>query len=136
MHRIGEALWSEKRAIAARDLKGSTFSDDEWHDGFTGNTDLFDAFLERMLGDLAPDIYEPFLGSPARDLFQDQIEELTQGDALARMVLLKGDVHPRELAAIPPGERVAFLHGRCSKAARDAHEEREAMLASIDLDAL
>ena len=134
MSRIDDALRAEKRAIAARDLTGSTFSDDEWHDMFTGKTDLFEAFLEQMLEDLAPDIYEPCFGSPARDLFQDQIEELTQGDALARMVLLKGDVRPRELAAIPPGDRVAFLHGRCSNATREAHKEREAMLANIDFD--
>ena len=51
-----------------------------------------------------------------------------------RMVLLKGDVRPRELAAIPPGDRVAFLHGRCSNATREAHKEREAMLANIDFD--
>jgi transcriptional regulator with XRE-family HTH domain len=44
--RIEEALWAEKRSIAARDLTGATFSDDEWHDGFNGNSDLFEAFLE------------------------------------------------------------------------------------------
>lgn len=131
---IHGALWAEKSSIAARDLTGSTFSDDEWHDGFTGNTDLFEAFLERMLENLASDIYEPLLGSPASDLFHDKIEELTQGDALARMALLKGDVHPRELMAIPPEERIAFLRARCSESTRAAHAEREAMLANIDLD--
>lgn len=130
---IDEALWAEKRAIAARDLFGATFADEEWHDEFTGNTDLFEAFLERMLKQLAPDVYEYRLGSPATDLFRDQLEELTQGDDLARMVLLKSDVHPRDLAAIPPEGRVAFLHERCSKATREAHDEREAMLADIDL---
>jgi hypothetical protein len=86
-----------------------------------------------MLKELAPDVYEYRLGSHAFDLFQDQIEELTQGDSLARMVLLKGDVHPRELTAIPPEERVAFLHGRCSKATREAHLERESLFAGFDL---
>lgn len=132
--RIDEALWAENNAITARDLTGATFSDDEWHDSFNGNTDLFEAFLERMLKELAPDVYEYELGSPASDLFQDQIEELTQGDALARMALLKNDVHPRELADIPPEERVAFLHGRCSETTRTAHKEREAMFANLDLD--
>jgi transcriptional regulator with XRE-family HTH domain len=132
--RIEEALRTERSAIAVRDITGATFSDDEWHDSFTGNTNLFEAFLERMLKELAPDVYEYQLGSPASDLFEDQIEELTQSDALARMVLLKGDVHPRELVAIPPEERVAFLHSRCSDATRAAHEEREAMLAGIGHD--
>lgn len=131
---IEAALWAEKDAIKARDITGATFSDDEWHDGFTGNTDLFEAFLERMLKELVPDVYEYELGSLASDLFQKQIEELTQGDALARMVLLKKDVHPWELADIPPDERVAFLHGRCSETTRAAHEEREAMFANLDLD--
>jgi len=130
---IEEALWAEKRSIEARDLTGDTFSEDEWHDRFTGNTDLFEAFLERMLEDLAPDIYKNPIGSTAFDLFQGQIEELTQGDSLARMILLKGDVHPRELAAIPPEERVTFLHGRCSKATREAHDERESLFAGFDL---
>ena len=130
--RIGEALRAERSAIAARDLTGATFSDDEWFDQFTGNTDLFEVFLERMLKDLAPDVYEYQLGSPASDLFQNQIEDLTQGDALARMVLLKKDVHPRELAAIPPEGRIAFLHERCSDATRAAHTEREAMLLALD----
>ena len=134
MGRIDEALWAEKNAIAVRDLTGATFSDDEWHDGFTGNTDLFEAFLERMLKELVPDVYEYQLGSPDSDLFQEQIEEFTQGDALARMVLLKNDVHPRELTNIPPEERVAFLRGRCSESTRAAHEERKAMLANLDLD--
>ena len=131
---IYEALWAEKSAIAARDLKGSTFTDDEWHDGFTGNTDLFEAFLERKLEELAPDIYRYAVGSPGSDLFADEIENLTQGDNLARMALLKNDVHPRELSNIPPGERVAFIHDRCSEATRAAHEEREAMLESLSLD--
>ncbi len=134
MRRIDEALRAEKNAISVRDLTGSTFSNDEWNDGFTGNTDLFVAFLERMLQELAPDVYEYELGSPASDLFRDQIDELTQGDALARMALLKNDVHPRELEAIPAGERVTFLHGRCSKGTLAAHEEREAMLAKLELD--
>lgn len=132
--RIEEALWTEKNAIEARDITGATFSDEEWHDSFTGNTDLFEAFLERMLKDLAPDVYEYQFGSPTSDLFQDQIEELTQGDALARMALLKKDVHPRELTNIPPEERVAFLQGRCSEDTRAAHEEREAMFANLNLD--
>jgi transcriptional regulator with XRE-family HTH domain len=131
---IDDALCAEKSSITARDLTGATLKDDEWHEGFTGNTDLFEAFLERMLKELAPDVYEYQLGSPACDLFQDQIEELTQGDDLARMVLLKSDVHPRELAAIPPEGRVAFLHGRCSKSTRTAHEERQAILAGFDID--
>jgi transcriptional regulator with XRE-family HTH domain len=131
---INEALLAEKGSIAARDLTGSTFSNDEWHDGFTGNTDLFEAFLERMLKELAPDVYEHQLGSPASDLFQDHIEDLTQGDALAKMVLLKNDVHPRELSNIPPEERVDFLHDRCSEATRAAHEKREAMLEILSLD--
>lgn len=141
---IEAALSAEKDAIEARDITGTTFSDDEWHDSFTGNTDLFEAFLKRMLKELAPDVYEYDLGSlssdlfqkqiKSSDLFQKQIEELTQGDALARMVLLKKDVHPRELADIPPDERVAFLHGRCSETTRAAHEEREAMFANLDLD--
>jgi transcriptional regulator with XRE-family HTH domain len=132
--RIDEALQTEKSAIAARDLTGSTFTDDEWHEGFTGNTDLFEAFLDRMLKELAPDVYEYQLGSSASDLFQEQIEELTQGDTLARMVLLKNDVHPRELTNISPKERVAFLHDRCSETTRAAHEEREAILASLSRD--
>lgn len=132
--RIEEALWTEKNAIEARDITGATFSDEKWHDSFTGNTDLFEAFLERMLKDLAPDVYEYQLGSPASDLFQDQIEELTQGNDLARMALLKNDVHPREMTNIPPEERVAFLHGRCSDATRAAHEERQAMFANLDLE--
>lgn len=132
--RIDEALWAERNAIAARDLTGATFSNDEWHDGFTGNTDLFKAFLARMLQNLASDIYEPWVGSPASDLFRDKIEELTQGDALAHMVLLKGDVHPRELTDIRPEERIAFLRARCSESTRAAHAEREAMLGNIDLD--
>ena len=74
------------------------------------------------------------MGSPDSDLFQEQIEEFTQGDALALMALLKNDVHPRELADIPPGERAAFLHDRCSEATRVAHEEREAMFANLNLD--
>lgn len=131
--RIEEALWTEKNAIEARDITGSTFSDDEWHDSFTGNTDLFEAFVERMLKELAPDVYEYQLGSPASDLFQEQIEDLTQGDGLALMALLKNDVHPRELADIPPEKRVPFLRGRCSKATRAAHEDRESMLANLNL---
>jgi transcriptional regulator with XRE-family HTH domain len=134
MGRINEALWAEKKSIAVRDLTGTTLSDDEWHDGFTGNTDLFEAFLDRMLKELAPDVYECDLGPPASDLFQGQIEELTQGDALALMTLLKNDVHPRELADISPEKRVAFLHGRCSEATRAAHEERQAMFANLDFD--
>lgn len=132
--RIEEALWTERNAIEARDITGATLSDDEWHEGFTGNTDLLEAFLERMLKELVPDVYEYQLGSPASDLFQEQIEELTQGDALALMALLKKDVHPRELTNIPPKERVAFLHGRCSEATRAAHDERKAMLANLDLE--
>lgn len=141
---IEAALSAEKDAIEARDITGTTFSDDEWHDSFTGNTDLFEAFLKRMLKELAPDVYEYDLGSlssdlfqkqfKSSDLFQKQIKELTQGDDLARMALLKNDVHPRELADIPPDERVAFLHGRCSETTRAAHEEREAMFANLDLD--
>jgi transcriptional regulator with XRE-family HTH domain len=134
MGQIHEALWAEKSAIAARDLKGSTFSDDEWHDGFTGNTDLFEAFLEQKLKELAPDIYRYEVGSPASDLFADEIENLTQGDELARMVLLKNDVHSRELSNIPPEERVAFLHDRCSETTRAAYEERKAMFANLNLD--
>ena len=132
--RIEEALWTEKNAIQARDITGTTFSDDEWHDSFTGNTDLFEAFVERMLKELAPDVYEYQLGSPASDLFQEQIEDLTQGDGLALMALLKNDVHPRELADIPPEERVVFLRGRCSEGTRAAHKERETMLANLNLD--
>lgn len=132
--RIDEALLAEKISIAARDLTGSTFSDDDWHEGFAGNTDLFEAFLERMLTELVPDVYQYELGSPDSDLFQEQIEEFTQGDALALMALLKNDVHPRELADIPLGERAAFLHDRCSEATRAAHEEREAMFANLNLD--
>lgn len=132
--RIEEALFTEKTAIEAHDITGATFSDDEWHDGFTGNTDLFEAFLECKLEELAPDIYRYAVGSPASDLFADEIENLTQGDNLARMVLLKNDVHPRELSNIPHGERVAFLHDRCSEATRAAHEEREAMLENLSLD--
>ncbi|TDL84583.1 hypothetical protein [Meridianimarinicoccus aquatilis] len=131
--RIEEALWTEKTAIEARDITGATFSDGQWDVRFTGNTNLFEAFLERMLKDLAPDVYEYSLGSPASDLFQDQIEELTQGDDLARMALLKNDVHPRELTNIPREERVAFLRGRCSDATRAAHKERQAMFANLDL---
>ena len=62
---IHDALRAEKGSIAARDITGSTFSDDEWDDGFTGNTDLFEAFLERSLEDLAPDIYQTCNGSLA-----------------------------------------------------------------------
>jgi len=134
MGQIEEALSAESSAIEARDLTGATFADDEWYDGFTGNTDLFEDFLGRMLGDLAPDIYEPRFGAATRDLFEEQIEELTQGDALARMVLLKGDVHPRELASIPLEERIAYLHERCSETTREAHEKREVMLANIDIN--
>ncbi len=132
--RIDEALLAERISIAARDLTGSTFSDEDWHEGFAGNTDLFEAFLERMLTELVPDVYQYELGSPESDLFQEQIEEFTQGDALALMALLKNDVHPRELADIPRGERAAFLHDRCSEATRAAHEEREAMFANLNLD--
>jgi len=132
--RIEEAMWAEKNAIEARDITGTTFSDDEWHDSFTGNTDLFETFVERMLEELAPDVYEYRLGSPAADLFHNQIEDLTQGDGLALMALLKNDVHPRELADIPREERVAFLRDRCSEATRAAHEQRESVLANLNID--
>lgn len=121
--RIQEALDSEKLSIKMRDVTGSSFSDDEWHHDFSGNSNLFESYVERMLQDLTPEIYEPNIGALAHDLFQQQIDELTQGDVLARMALLKRDVHPKELVALPAEERVAFLHKRCSDATRKAFTE-------------
>lgn len=132
--RIQDALWAERNAIAVRDLTGRTLSDDEWYDSHTRNSDLFQTFLAQKLKDLTPDVYDYQIGNVASDLFQEMIEELTQGDDLARMTLLKNDVHPRDVTAVPPEERAAFLRDRCSDSTRAAHEEREAFIANIEFD--
>lgn len=131
---IMEALASERAAIDARDLSGSSFLDHEWNENHEGSGDLFDEFLDQKLEELAPDIYKYSLGSPCSDLFSDLIDDMCQGDPLGRMVLLKGDVKPQDVMNLPADERIAYLHEHCRAETREAFDEREAFLGSLDLD--
>ena len=131
---IMEALASERAAIEARDLSGSSFLDYEWDENHEGSGDLFDDFLGQKLKELAPDIYKYSLGSPCSDLFEDLIDDMCQDDLLGLMVLLKGDVKPQDVMNLPADERIAYLHAHCRVETREAFDEREAFLASLDLD--
>lgn len=131
---IMEALASERAAIEERNLFGTNFLDYEWDENHEGYGDLFDDFLDQKLKELAPDIYECSLGSPCSDLFSDVIDDMCQGDPLGRMVLLKGDVKPQDVIELPEDERIAYLHEHCRVETREAFDEREAFLASLDLD--
>lgn len=131
---IMEALASERAAIEARDLSGSNFLDNEWNENHESSGDLFDDFLEQKLMELARDIYRGSLGAAGTDLFRDLIDDMCQRDPLGRMVLLKGDVEPQEVMQLPSNERIAYLHEHCRAETREAFEEHEAWLASLDLD--
>ncbi|NVO24991.1 hypothetical protein [Donghicola mangrovi] len=131
---IMEALESERTAIEVRDLSGSSFRDYEWNENHEGSGDLFDDFLDQKLEELAPDIYRHSGVAPCSDLFGDLLDDMCQGDQLGRMVLLKGDVQPRDVLNLPAQERVAYLHEHCRAETRAAFDEHEALLASLDLD--
>lgn len=141
---VEEAGRAEAQSIEKRDLSGSTITKYEWSAWYKGSGDLFVDFLDRKARELAPDAVgelDEVSGNFASlhvSLFDTTLDELSAGDALARLALKSGDVHPRdipkELRADDQSEaRASWLAEKCSEETKKAHEKRLAELGSIKL---
>lgn len=129
--RVYEALHSEDLAIKARDIFGASFDDAEWRPEYEYPRDLFEIFLSRKLAELAPDLYKGSDGNLSHTMYDAHIDELTNGDPLGRMVLVRGDVKLAEILNMGPEERLPFLHRRCSPSTRQAFEREQELLNEI-----
>lgn len=142
--RVEEAGRAEAQSIEKRDLSGSSVKEDEWPDWYKGSGDLFVDFLDRKARELAPNAVGEWdevsgnFSSLRVSLFETTLDELSEGNSLARLALESGDVHPRdipkELNADDQSEaRARWLEEHCSEETKKAHERRLAELDSIKL---
>ena len=132
----------EARSVKECDLSGKVIRDNEWSELYEGSGDLYVDYLERKVRELAPDAFgdeDEISGNFASlfvRLFETKIEELSDGNLLARLALERGDVRPRDipkklLANDQAKKRSEWLAERCSEDTQRANEKRMAELGSI-----
>jgi transcriptional regulator with XRE-family HTH domain len=140
LFRAGEGIWWERASIAAHDLSGEKLPDEAWSESYEGSGDLFVDFIDNTLRRLAPDILGPeddraagSVSGISVDLFGPELERLTGGDDLARLIIKRGDVAPKDIPSELMGEdnqaaRIAWIQARCSEETRKAHAEADFLI--------
>lgn len=131
-----EACMSERRSLAANDLSGNTFDEDERK----GENDLFVDYLRRASKTFNPAVIGDVDGTAARldyEIFRDEQDAITNGGYWAEFSLLHRHTRIRDIPEDLRGEdraveRAEWLAAQVPEAARKAHEDWIASMPSLD----